>query len=92
MYLVRVLLAVAVAALGFAAPAAADEDEFVRTLQTRYVYLTEQQLRAEGYKVCNALRSGVTSADAALMVHADLGMSMSGASELVSTAAVQLGC
>ena len=45
-YMVHVLLAVVAGAVSFAAPAAASEDDFVRELQTRYVFLSEQQHKA----------------------------------------------
>ena len=72
-YMVRALLTVIAAAIAFAAPAAASEDEFVRTMQTRYVFLSEQQLRSEGARICSVLRSGAPSADAVIMVRNDLG-------------------
>ncbi|HEX9835001.1 MAG TPA: DUF732 domain-containing protein, partial [Mycobacterium sp.] len=65
---------------------------FVRTMQTSYAFLTEQQLRTEGAKICSLLSSGVPSADAAIMVRNDLGVSISAAGEIVSAAVVQLDC
>jgi hypothetical protein len=91
-YLVRVLLAVMAAAVAFAAPAAADEDEFVRTMQISYVFLSEQQLRSEGARICSVLRSGAPAADAVIMVRNDLGISVSAAGEIVSAAVLHLGC
>ncbi len=80
------------AAIGFAAPASADEEDFVRVLTTRFVYLTPEQVRAEGQWVCSVLASGVPASDAVMMVRNDLGMSVSGAGELVSLAVVELDC
>jgi hypothetical protein len=91
-YMVRVLAAVIAAAVAFAAPATASEDEFVRTLQTRYVFLSEQQLRSEGAKVCGALGGGVPASDVVIMVSNDLETSISAAGEIVSAAVLQLGC
>jgi hypothetical protein len=91
-YMVHVLLAVVAGAVAFAAPAAASEDDFVRELQTRYVFLSEQQLRSEGAKICGVLGSGVPASEAVIMVRNDLGVSISAAGEIVSAAVVQLGC
>lgn len=72
----RVLIAVVVTALAFAvtaaAPAAADESEYLRQLQPKYAFLNTQQLLDEGYKVCEAINGGITSADASNMVQKDL--------------------
>lgn len=91
-YRVGVLLSVVPAAIALAAPAAADEDEFVRTMQTSYAFLTDQQLRAEGAKICSTLRSGTPASNAVVMVRNDLGVSISAAGEIVSAAVVQLDC
>ena len=91
-YMVGVLLSVVAATLTFAVPAAASEDEFVRTMQASYVFLSEQQLRSEGAKICSLLSSGVPSSDAVMMVRNDLGVSVSAAGEIVSAAVVQLDC
>lgn len=91
-YLVGILLSLAAGAVAAAAPAVASEDEFVRTLQTRYAYLTDGQLRAEGAKICTVLGTGTPASDAVIMVRDDLGVSISAAGEIVSAAVVQLGC
>jgi hypothetical protein len=91
-YLVRVGLLVVAGAVAFAAPAAASEDEFVRTMQTKYVFLSEQQLLSEGAKICSVIGTGVPASDAVIMVRNDLGVSVSAAGEIVSAAVVQLGC
>jgi hypothetical protein len=92
MYIVRVLVAVAAAAVAFAAPAAADENTFLKTLQTKYVFLSEEQLSSEGAKICSTLGSGVPASDAVIMVRDDLGVSISAAGEIVSLAVVELDC
>jgi hypothetical protein len=79
-------------AVASTAPAAASEDEFVREMQTRYAFLTDQQLRAEGAKICSVLGGSTPSSDAVVMVRDDLGVSISAAGEIVSAAVVQLGC
>lgn len=90
--MVGFLLSVVAGAVASAAPAAASEDEFVRTMQTEYVFLTDQQLRAEGAKICSLLRGGTPASDAVVMVRDDLGVSISTAGEIVSAAVVQLDC
>jgi hypothetical protein len=91
-YMVHVLLTVVAGAVAFAAPAAASEEDFVRTMQTRYVFLSDQQLRSEGAKICDVLNSGVTGADVVIMVSNDLEVSISAAGEIVSAAVVELDC
>lgn len=92
----RALIAVVAAALASmvmaAAPAAADEGEYLRQLQPKYVFLSSQQLLDEGHKVCNAIHGGMISPDAANMVQKDLAVSVAVAVDIVGTAGVQLGC
>jgi hypothetical protein len=92
----RVLIAVVSSALAFAvmvaAPAAADESEYLRLLQPKYVYLSSQQLLDAGRKVCDAANGGMLSADAANMLQKDLQVSLATAVDIVGTAKVQLGC
>lgn len=90
--MVGVPLSVVAGAVAFAAPAAASEEEFVRTIQTTYAFLTEQQLRSEGAKICSVLGGGTPASDAVIMVRDDLGVSISAAGEIVSAAVVQLDC
>ena len=91
-YLVGILLALVGGAVASAAPAAASEDDFVRELQTTYAFLSDQQLRTEGAKICSVLGGGTPASDAVAMVREDLGVSVSAAGEIVSAAVVQLGC
>lgn len=91
-YRVGALLSVVPAAVALAAPAAADEDEFVRTMQTTYAFLTDQQLRTEGAKICSVLGGGTPASEAVIMVSNDLSVSISAAGEIVSAAVVQLDC
>jgi hypothetical protein len=91
-YLVGIMLSLAAGAVASATPAAASEDEFVREMQTRYAFLTDGQLRAEGAKICSVLGGGTPASDAVVMVREDLGVSISAAGEIVSAAVVQLGC
>ncbi|MCV7283032.1 DUF732 domain-containing protein [Mycolicibacterium flavescens] len=86
------LTAAVIAALTFAAPAAADEAEFLRKLQDQYVYLTPDQLLAAGHQVCAAARQGVPASESVMMVRDLLGTSVPAAGDIVSTAVVELGC
>jgi hypothetical protein len=70
--------------------AAADQDEYLRPLQDRYVYLTAQQLLSEGNRVCAATQRGALSADITTMVRNDLGVSTATAGEIVAAAVVRL--
>ncbi|MGX9788865.1 DUF732 domain-containing protein [Mycobacterium sp. MMS18-G62] len=80
------------ALLALAPPAAADQDAYLQTLRGKWPSLSEQQLLAEGRKVCNATHSGMTSADATIMVQKDLQMGVPEALDVVSAAVVHLGC
>lgn len=91
-YRVGALLSVVPAAVALAAPAAAGEDDFVRTMQTTYAFLTDQQLRTEGAKICGTLGSGTPASEAVIMVSKDLSVSVSAAGEIVSAAVVHLNC
>ena len=75
-----------------AAPAQADEATYLQRLAPRYTYLSPQQLLAEGYRVCQAERSGIVSANAVNMVYKDLAVSMAAANDIVSAAVIDLGC
>jgi hypothetical protein len=95
----RVLIAVVATAVAFAvmaaAPAAADEPEYLRQLQDKFSFLSKQQLLAEGHKACHAIDGGMNSADVTNMVQKDLKdlwVSLAVSGEIVSTAAVELGC
>jgi len=93
---VRILTAVVATGLASAvmaaAPAAADENEYLRVLQPKYAFLSAEQLLDEGHKVCDAISRGMISPDAAKMVRDDLAASMAAAVDIVSAAAVELGC
>lgn len=88
------IAAAAAAAVGvaFAAPASADQAEFIREIQSEYVFLTTDQLISIGHQICAATASGVPASDAVMMVRDELGMSVPGAGDVVSTAIVELGC
>lgn len=87
-----VVTAAAAAAVAFAAPASADQAEFVRKIQSQYVFLTADQIIAAGQKICAAAASGVPASDSVMMVRDDLGMSVPAAGDVVSIAVVELGC
>lgn len=92
----RVLVAVIAAALMSAmmapAPAQADESEFLRVLQPKYVYLSADQLLTAGYGACAAIESGQTSVDALGVVARDLSVSVATAFDIVATAVTRLDC
>jgi hypothetical protein len=90
--IIGVLIAAAATAVAFAAPAAADQSEFVRKLQQQYVFLTVEQLITAGHKVCAAARSGVPASDSVMMVRDYLGVSVPAAGDIVSLAVIELGC
>ena len=78
------------AAVMSAPQAVADEQEYLKPLQDKYVYLTAQQLLSEGNRVCAATQSGALSADTTTMVRNDLGVSVATAGEIVAAAVVRL--
>ncbi len=86
----RVLIAgvasVSAFAVMAAAPAQADAATYLQRLQTNYIYLNPQQWLAEGYRVCQAERSGLNSWDAVSMVYNDLAVSMTVADDIVTDA------
>ena len=92
----RVLIAGVASVSAFAgmaaAPAQADEATYLQRLLTRYTSLDPQQLLDEGYRVCDAERSGVPSADSVKRVYEDLAVSMTVAVEIVFAALDDLGC
>ena len=75
-----------------AAPAQADEATYLQRLASKYAYLSPQQLLDEGYRVCQAERSGIPSPDSVKMVYEDLAVSMTAAVDIVMAAAVELSC
>ncbi len=91
-HLVRALTVLFAASVIFAPQAAADQDEYLRKLQDRLPFLSSEQLLAEGTRICNATRQGTPASDVVVMVRDDLGLSISAAGNVVSTAVVELGC
>ena len=90
--LIAAAAAAAAGAVALAAPASADQAEFIRKIQSQYVFLTTDQLVSIGAKICAAARSGVPASDSVMMVRNELGMSVPAAGDVVSTAVVELGC
>ena len=82
----------AASAIGLAAPAAADTGSFLTSLQTRYAYLSEQQLLSAGNQACATARSGVPASDNVIKVSKDLGVSTSTAYQIVVASINHLGC
>jgi hypothetical protein len=89
---IAVAAAASALALAMASPAQASEENFLKPLQVRFVFLNPQQLLSTGYKVCKAEHDGMTSADASNMVAKDLGVSIAAAVEIVSAAVINLDC
>lgn len=90
--IIGLLIGSSVIAVAFAAPAAADQAEFVRKLQQQYVFLSADQLIAVGNKVCANAARGVPAADSMLMVREQLGVSVEAAVDIVSLSVSELGC
>jgi len=82
----------AVASAVAAAPAHADSAEYLQLLDDKYAYLSEQQLLAEGHKVCATLHRGTASPPAVSMVQKDLGVSTTVALDVVAAAFAALSC
>jgi hypothetical protein len=82
----RSAFAVCATAVLLAAPAHADTAEYLQPLHGRFAFLTDQQLVAEGNRVCDATNRGMRSADAVVMVRSDLTFSVSDAMDVVSAA------
>lgn len=91
-HLVRALTVLLAGSLILAPQAAADQDEYLRKLQDRLPFLSAEQLLSEGTRICNATRKGTPASDVVIMVRDDLGLSISAAGNVVSTAVVELGC
>lgn len=82
------------AALGFAAPASADEAGYLK-LRDRLAFLTDEQLLSAGDMVCRATRSGVPASEIVDIVLAELqpyGVTVSSATVIITTAVAELGC
>ncbi|MCV7022519.1 DUF732 domain-containing protein [Mycolicibacterium novocastrense] len=90
--IIGLLIGTTATAVAFAAPAAADQAEFVRKLQQQYVFLSADQLIATGNKVCANAARGVPAADSMLMVREELGVSIQAAVDIVSLSVSELGC
>jgi hypothetical protein len=79
-------------ALASAAPAQATESDFVQHVQERYAYLTADQIRTEGHRVCQLFAQGTAAPLAVQMVQRDLGSSIAAAAYIVSAAVNELSC
>ena len=94
----RVLAAVGAAMLAFAAPAAADESEYLGVVQPKFgAFLTTQQLLSEGNRVCAASKNGTIAPDLVTMVQNDLRVdgqkvAVGVAADIVAAAVVHYGC
>jgi hypothetical protein len=87
------IVVVAIASASAVMPAAhADEGEYLKALQPKYVYLSPQQLLSEGYRACQAAKRGTPSTDTMNIVQNDLAVSVAAAYDIVTTAATRLDC
>jgi hypothetical protein len=73
-----------------AAPAAAQESDYLRVVLSRFAYLNAEQSLAQGNKICAVTRSGVPAADAVIMTTKDLQVSVPAAYDIVNAAVVHL--
>lgn len=89
-YLFGTLLAVGAAAVTFAAPAAADEAEFLQSTGPRFVYLTHEQLLSAGHTTCTATRGGTSSPTVVDMLSHQMGIPVPAADQIVRAALVDL--
>ena len=80
------------ASLAFAAPAAADESEYLHQVQPSYMYLSPQELLSEGTKVCQVAQTALPAPNIVGMVQRDLKVSVTTAGDIVAAAVVQLDC
>ena len=79
-------------AFGAAPTATADESGYLNELSPRLAYLTTQQLRTEGYKVCRYVGVGRPTADAIPVVMHDLGITVAAAMDIISASLRELDC
>jgi hypothetical protein len=87
MSLTRAAVAALAAVSLLAAPSAhADTASYLQPLHDRFTFLTDDQLMAEGNKVCQAADEGMRSADTVMMVRNDLAFSVSDAIDVVTAA------
>jgi hypothetical protein len=89
---VRIVLAGAAMSLAFAPSASADTAGFLHAVVPTYNNVSPQQLLAAGNKACDAIRGGMNSTNAVLLVQKDIGVSIPAAGDVVSAAVVHLGC
>ena len=87
-----VALLAAGVAIGVAPPAAAEESAYLNQLSPRLTFLSAEQLRTEGYKVCRYVGVGRPTADAIPMVMDDLDITVAAALDIISAAVQQLDC
>lgn len=79
-------------AIGVAPPAAAGETDYLNQLSPRLTFLSTEQLRTEGYKVCRYVSVGRPTADAIPVVMKDLEVTVAAALDIISAAVQQLDC
>ncbi len=88
----RMVIAGAAVSLASAPSASADTASYLHAVQPTYTSVSAEQLLAAGNKACNAIRGGMNSTNAVLLVQKDLGVSIPASGDIVSAAVVHLGC
>jgi hypothetical protein len=84
---------IALAAVAFAAPAAADEATFTDDVASKYVFLGDDaQVQSMGRQVCSILSSGRPASDAVAYLDRTDGLSPTDALAVIRSASVNLGC
>ncbi len=89
------LAAAAGISVAVAAPASADESEYLNGLQDNTNLVdtySNQQLLGEGYKVCNAVSGGAKEIEAVEMVERDLSVAPHEAIAIYTAATGMLSC
>src|SRR5262245_24524055 len=79
---VRVVVAGAAMSLAFAPSAAADTEGFLHAVQPTYTNVSAQQLLDAGNKACDAIRRGMNSTNAVLLVQKEIGVSIPAAGDI----------
>jgi hypothetical protein len=84
------LTAGAAMSLAIASPATADPGSFLQQVQPFYQNFSAEQLLSEGFRVCKAQSSGLTSPKSVQMVQNDIGASVPAAGDIVAAAVIYL--
>lgn len=80
------------ALLAAAAPAVADEDDYLYVLEVRHASWTAQELLAAGYRACSMMDRGIPASDVTDRLDRDMGFGVALAFDIVSMAVIHLDC